>query len=70
MAQAGLTPMQILTSLTTAPAARWQQTNRRGRVQAGLDADLVVLNDDPAADVRHFSDVKCTIRGGREIFVR
>lgn len=70
MAQAGLTPMQILNSLTTASAARWNETNRRGRVQAGLDADLVVLNGDPATDVRHFSDVKCTIRGGREIFVR
>lgn len=70
MARAGLTPMQILASLTTAPAARWTETTRRGRVKAGLDADLVVLNGDPATDVKHFSDVKCTIRSGREIFVR
>jgi len=69
MAAAGLTPMQILASLTTAPAERWSASARRGGVRAGLDADLVVLNGDPAADVRHFSDVKCTIRGGREIFV-
>ena len=27
---------------------------------AGLDADLVVLNGDPASDVKHFSAVKCT----------
>lgn len=70
MAQAGLTPMQILASLTTAPARRWNEGGRRGRVRPGLDADLVVLNGDPAADVRHFANVKCTIRGGREIFVR
>jgi imidazolonepropionase-like amidohydrolase len=70
MARAGLTPMQILASLTTAPAARWTEAARRGRVEAGLDADLVVLNGDPATDVKHFSDVKCTIRNGREIFVR
>lgn len=70
MARAGLTPMQILASLTTAPATRWSHATRRGRVQAGLDADLVVLNGDPATDVKHFSAVKCTIRGGREIFVR
>jgi imidazolonepropionase-like amidohydrolase len=70
MARAGLTPMQILASLTTSPAARWTQATRRGRVKAGLDADLVVLNGDPAAEVKHFSNVKCTIRGGREIYVR
>ncbi len=68
MARAGLTPMQILASLTSAPAARWTETTRRGRVKAGLDADLVVLNGDPATDVKHFSNVKCAIRSGREIF--
>jgi imidazolonepropionase-like amidohydrolase len=63
-----LTPMQILASLTTAPAARWNESGRRGAVRAGMDADFVVLNGDPATDVKHFSNVKCTIRGGREIF--
>jgi imidazolonepropionase-like amidohydrolase len=70
MAHAGLTPMQILASLTTAPATRWSATERRGRVQAGFDADLVVLDGDPAADVRRFASVKCTIRAGTEVFVR
>lgn len=68
MSRAGLTPMQILASLTTAPAARWRQDNRRGRVSPGYDADLVVLNADPAGDVSHFANVKCTFRRGREIF--
>lgn len=70
MAHAGLTPMQILASLTTAPAARWSATERRGRIKPGFDADLVVLNGDPATDVRRFTDVKCTIRAGKELFVR
>ena len=30
-----LTPMQILATLTTAPAARWKEAARRGRVEAG-----------------------------------
>jgi imidazolonepropionase-like amidohydrolase len=70
MARAGLTPMQILASLTTAPAARWSAAERRGRVKPGLDADLVVLDGDPATDVKQFTDIKCTIRGGREVFTR
>ncbi|MCP3141874.1 amidohydrolase family protein [Pyxidicoccus xibeiensis] len=70
MEQAGLTPMQLLASLTTAPASRWSAAERRGRVKPGFDADLVVLAGDPATDVRRFTDVKCTIRAGKELFVR
>jgi imidazolonepropionase-like amidohydrolase len=70
MARAGLTSTQILAALTTAPAARWKAESRRGRVKAGLAADLVVLNGDPLADVKNFANVKCTFRGGREIFSR
>ncbi|MEO7733250.1 MAG: amidohydrolase family protein [Kofleriaceae bacterium] len=70
MAHAGLTPMQILASLTTAPAARWSAAERRGRIKPGFEADLVVLDGDPATDVRRFTQVKCAIRAGAEVFVR
>ncbi len=63
-----LTPMQILASLTTAPAARWKESSRRGRVAEGLDADLVVLEADPAADAANFAKVRCTIRHGRPTY--
>ena len=46
-----LSPMQILSSLTTAPALRWKEDGRRGRIEPGKDADLVVLDADPAKDV-------------------
>jgi imidazolonepropionase-like amidohydrolase len=60
-----LAPMQILASLTTAPAERWKESDRRGRVASGQDADLVVLEADPAADVANFAAVRCTFRGGK-----
>jgi imidazolonepropionase-like amidohydrolase len=60
-----LSPMEILASLTTAPAARWKESERRGRVAEGLDADLVVLEADPGVDSANFAKVRCTIRGGR-----
>jgi imidazolonepropionase-like amidohydrolase len=63
-----LTPMQILASLTTAPAARWKEEASRGRVAAGQDADLVVLEADPAESAAHFAGVRCTIRAGQAIF--
>jgi imidazolonepropionase-like amidohydrolase len=68
MAQAGMSPMQILASLTTAPAARWKEAGRRGRVAAGYDADLVVMEGDPARDVRNFARLRCTTRQGVVVF--
>jgi imidazolonepropionase-like amidohydrolase len=68
MQRAGLTAAQILASLTTAPASRWKEENRRGRVATGLDADLVVLNGDPVTDVRNFANVRCVYRQGRLIY--
>lgn len=70
MAQAGLAPMQILASLTTAPAARWKEQDSRGRVAAGMQADIVVLDADPAESPRNFASVRCAIRGGQIIYSR
>jgi imidazolonepropionase-like amidohydrolase len=70
MARAGLSSAQILTSLTTAPAERFGDASRLGRIAPGLAADLVVLNRDPKNDARAFADVCYTIRNGQTIFSR
>jgi imidazolonepropionase-like amidohydrolase len=63
MVDAGLTPMQILASLTTAPAERFGEANRRGRIAVGMDADLVEMAMDPQPDVKGFvSDPKQNAR--------
>jgi imidazolonepropionase-like amidohydrolase len=67
MSKAGMTPAQILASLTTAPAQRWKEEERRGRVAPGLDADLVVLSGDPSIDVKNFAQVRCVFRAGKLI---
>jgi imidazolonepropionase-like amidohydrolase len=68
MAEAGMTYRQILASLTTAPAEKFGESARLGRVAPGLAADLVVLNGDPSRNVRVFSDVRYTIRDGSVIY--
>ncbi|WP_161815806.1 amidohydrolase family protein [Steroidobacter agaridevorans] len=70
LAKAGMTPMQILASLTTTPAARWNEQDSRGRIAAGMAADLVVLDADPADSPRNFASVRCAIRGGEVIYSR
>ena len=59
-----LSPMQILASLTVAPATRWKEGSGRGQVVKGQDADLVVLDADPATDAANFAKVRCTVRAG------
>jgi imidazolonepropionase-like amidohydrolase len=68
MASAGLGWREILASLTTAPARRFNEAGRRGRVEKGQVADLAVLGSDPALGSRGFADVRYTIRAGRIIF--
>ena len=58
---------QILASLTTAPAQRFGFAAHKGRIAAGMDADLVLLNADPAQDPTAFARVRDTIRAGRVI---
>jgi imidazolonepropionase-like amidohydrolase len=68
MSQAGLSWQQILASLTTAPAERFNESKRRGKIAAGMDADLVVLASDPQKNVTAFADVKQTFRAGELIY--
>ncbi len=65
MSDAGMNFPQILASLTTTPAQRFQHSGRSGRIAKGMDADIVVLEDDPAKDVTALSKVRLVIRGGQ-----
>ncbi len=57
----------VLASLTTNPSAYFKAT-KKGRVEKGMDADLVILDADPAADVKNFAKVAYTIRDGKVIY--
>jgi imidazolonepropionase-like amidohydrolase len=58
----------ILRALTTAPAERFGYAARKGRIAQGMDADLVLLDADPAQDPTAFARVRDTIRAGRVIW--
>lgn len=56
MAKAELPPVQIIQAATKNAAAWLGQTNL-GAIQAGQKADLLVLNADPAADIKNLRQV-------------
>jgi len=68
MAAAGLDWRAILASLTTSPAKRFGFAKRKGRVAAGMDADLVLLASDPTREAKAFADVRYTIREGKVLY--
>jgi imidazolonepropionase-like amidohydrolase len=68
LASAGMEPSAILRSLTTAPATRFGRGDRSGKVAAGFDADLVILDADPRADATALARVHATLRNGRFLY--
>jgi imidazolonepropionase-like amidohydrolase len=68
MSRAGMSFQQILASLTTNPASRFGYATRGGSIAKDMDADLVVLNGDPARDITNFSKVHQVIRDGKLIY--
>jgi imidazolonepropionase-like amidohydrolase len=67
MAEAGMTFRQILASLTTAPAERFGESQRLGRIAPGLQADIAVFEGDPSRDIRALSKARYTLRAGKVI---
>jgi imidazolonepropionase-like amidohydrolase len=68
MARAGLSFAEILASLTTNPAHVFGLEAKAGRIAPGAEADLIVLDGDPARDIRSLARVRYTLRRGRIIY--
>jgi imidazolonepropionase-like amidohydrolase len=62
-----LSERQVLASLTTGPA-QYFKAAKKGKVEKGFDADFVVLDGDPLADVGNLARVAYTIRAGQVIY--
>ena len=67
MAEAGMTFTEILASLTTAPAERFGDSQRLGRIAPGFHADIAVFEGDPSRDIRALAKARYTVRAGRVI---
>jgi imidazolonepropionase-like amidohydrolase len=68
MSRAALSFQQILASLTTSPAARFGYSSHSGRIAKGMDADLVILDDDPGKDITAFPKVHQVVGRGQLIY--
>ena len=64
MEEAGMSPMDILTSATLHGAKVMGREAELGSIEEGKLADMVVLSSDPRSDVSHFSSIDKVIKGG------
>ncbi len=68
MAEAGLTPEQVIKSATR-DAARCMDLKRIGTLEAGNWADFIVLDADPLADIRNMRMINAVYVGGQRLLV-
>ena len=64
---AGLTNLQVLQTATLNPAKFIYKENELGTVTAGKLADLLVLDDNPLADIRNTQKIQAVILNGKYI---
>lgn len=64
LAAAGLSPLQILQSATSAPARFLGLGAVAGQVAPGYRADLVLLDSDPVAGHQALHDIRAVVRAG------
>ena len=63
----GLSPAAALKSATIDAATLLGIAERAGTIAAGKDADLVLVDGDPLADIRALSRIKAVLRKGRVV---
>jgi len=64
MAEAGLTPMQIIVDATRNAARVFSPNPQIGTIESGKLADLVILDADPLADIANARQISKVIKGG------
>jgi imidazolonepropionase-like amidohydrolase len=67
MVEAGMKPLEAIHSATAVNAKMLQIDEKTGTIQAGKQADLIVLNADPSSDIADTENIAMTFHNGREI---
>lgn len=65
LVDAGLTPMQVIVSATSKPAAYVHRQNDLGTIAPGHIADLLILDANPLDDIRNTRKIRTVVQAGR-----
>jgi imidazolonepropionase-like amidohydrolase len=67
LVHAGLTPAEALACATAVAARACGLGERKGRLRAGWDADLLLVDGDPLSDIGALRQVAAVVVGGRPV---
>jgi len=65
MVEYGMTPQEVLKSVTAVNAEVFQMENRIGRIKIGLLADMIIVNGDPKVNISKLREVDLVMKGGK-----
>lgn len=65
LVEAGVPPIDVLSMATRNGAIALGELHRRGTIEAGKQADFIILGSDPTADIRNAADVRVVVLRGR-----
>ncbi|HWV70863.1 MAG TPA: amidohydrolase family protein [Pseudosphingobacterium sp.] len=67
MVQAGITPLQAITTATKNSAIALQITERYGTIEVGKVADFIVLSKSPEKDIKNTRAIELVYKAGRQV---
>jgi imidazolonepropionase-like amidohydrolase len=67
LVECGFSAIAALASATSVPAEAIGLANRTGRLRAGLDADLLIVDGNPMDDIAALRNVRTVVSRGREV---
>jgi len=67
LVESGLSPLDAIVSATIHPAEYFGIDDEHGYIKKGYIADLVLLDQDPLADITHTRSIRSVIKSGRVI---
>jgi imidazolonepropionase-like amidohydrolase len=67
LTQLGMTPAQALRAVTSVAAVVCRLGQRKGRIAAGYDADMLVVDGDPLVDPDAIHRIRAVYRNGRAV---
>jgi imidazolonepropionase-like amidohydrolase len=68
--QHGMTPMQLLVAATRNGAILANVADRKGTIEPGKDADMIILRGDPLADIFALRNIGAVVLGGAVVYER
>ena len=67
LVDAGLTEREALRAATVQPATFFREQEKRGEIQVGMEADLLLLKRNPLQDIRNTRSIEAVISNGRRV---